>query len=150
MAAIVLAISAGLYLVAASASSLPAPVLTGSVALGGITAEMLLGHWYLVSPRIPRRPLRRLAAIGAAGVALDAAVVLSIGLPLIGSTVGLVVSLSLAGASFLLMSAVWLVLRYPSYPGVMAATGLSYLAVLTSLGSVSMVRVLAVGEAPLR
>ena len=148
--AVLLAVSAALYLVSAASSGIPATALTGSVALGGITGEMLLGHWYLVDPRIPRRPLRRLAAAGALGVAIDAAVVLFLAQPLAGSTVGLVVSLGLAGVSFLLMVAVWFALRYPSYPGVMAATGLSYLAVLTSLGAVSALRILAVGTAPLR
>ena len=148
--AILLAVSAALYLVVATSSGPPAPALTGSVALGGITGEMLLGHWYLIDPRIPRRPLRRLAAAGAAGVAIDAVVVLASAMPLGGSTIGLVVSLGLAGVSFLLMAAVWFALKYPSYPGVMAATGLSYLAVLTSLGAVSALRVLAVGGVALR
>ena len=61
---------------------------------------MLLGHWYLVSPRIPRRPLQRLAAAGAVGVVLDAAVVLSFGYPHAGSVTALVVSVGLAGTSF--------------------------------------------------
>lgn len=147
---VLLALSAVLYLVSASSSGLVAPALTGSIALGGVTGEMLLGHWYLVDPRIPRRPLRRLAAAGALGVVLDAAIVLLRALPLAGSTTGLVISIGLAAMSFLLMVAVWFALRYPSYPGVMAATGLSYLAVLTSLGSVSALRVLVVGEATLR
>ena len=147
---ILLAVSAGLYLVTATSGSHPAPVLTGSLALGGITGEMLLGHWYLVDPRIPRRPLLRLAAAGGLGMAVDTVAVLTPALPLAGSTIGVVVSLVLAGVSCLLMVAVWFALKYPSYPGVMAATGLSYLAVLTSLGAVSALRILAVGEAALR
>jgi hypothetical protein len=35
-----------------------------------------------------------------------------------------------------LMVGVWFSLRVPSYTGVMAATGLSYLATLTALGAV--------------
>ena len=149
-ATVVLGVSAVLFFAAAAAADLPVPAITGSLALGGITAEMLLGHWYLLSPRIPRRPLRRLAVTGAVGMALDAAVVLSFGFPFAGSTAALVIAVGLAGASILLMVAVWFSLEYPSYPGVMAATGLSYLAVLTSLGSVTLVRALAVGAAPLR
>ena len=42
-------------------------VISGAIALGGITSEMLLGHWYLVDPKLPRRSLKILAAIGAAG-----------------------------------------------------------------------------------
>ena len=148
--AILLALSAALYLVTAMSGTHPAAVLTGSLALGGITGEMLLGHWYLVDPRIPRRPLLRLAAAGGSGMAIDTVAVLLLALPLAGSTIGLVVSLVLAGVSCLLMVAVWFALKHPSYPGVMAATGLSYLAVLTSLAAVSTLRVLAVGEATLR
>ena len=148
--AVLLAVSAALYLVAATSGSHPVPALTGSIALGGITGEMLLGHWYLVDPRIPRRPLLRLAAAGGLGVVVDTVAVLTPALPLAGSTIGLVVSVGLAAVSCLLMVAVWFALKYPSYPGVMAATGLSYLAVLTSLGAVSTLRILAVGEATLR
>ena len=149
-ATVLLGVSAVLYLVTATSGSHPLPALTGSVALGGITGEMLLGHWYLVDPRIPRRPLLRLAAAGGLGMAVDTVALLTPALPLAGSTFGLVVSLALAGVSCLLMLGVWFALKYPSYPGVMAATGLSYLAVLTSLGAVSTLRVLAVGEAVLR
>jgi hypothetical protein len=39
-------------------------------------------------------------------------------------------------------------LRYPAYAGVMAATGLSYLAVLTTLGGVFLGRVLVAGVGP--
>jgi hypothetical protein len=39
-------------------------------------------------------------------------------------------------------------LRYPEYAGVMAATGLSYLAVLTTLGGVFLGRVLVAGVGP--
>ena len=86
-------------------------------------------------PRIPRRPLMRLAAAGAVGVLIDAVVVLSLALPRAESSAGMVVSIGLVGASCLLMAAVWFALRHPSYPGVMAATGLSYLAGAHILGS---------------
>jgi hypothetical protein len=44
----------------------------------------------------------------------------------------------------LLMIGVWLSLREPRYSGVMAATGLSYLAVLTSFGVVTLSRMLVI------
>jgi len=78
------------------------PAASAALALGGVTGEMALGHWYLVDPRTPRWALR-----------------------------------SLAGS-----------LRQPAYSGVMAATGLSYLAVLTTLGAVFMGRALAIGLGP--
>ena len=42
------------------------PALSGSLFLGGVTAEMMLGHWYLVDPRLPRWALQGLV-IGAGG-----------------------------------------------------------------------------------
>ena len=136
--------SAALLLVAAR-GSFAITAFTGGVALGAVTSGMLLGHWYLVDPRIPRRPLQQLAAAGAVGVVLDAAAVLGLHAPLEGAGVLAVVSPGLAVVSCLLMVAVWFALRYPSYPAVMAATGLSYLAILTTLGSFTLVRVVAEG-----
>ena len=49
----------------------------------------------------------------------------------------------LAATSFVLMVAVWFALNEPSYPGVMAATGLSYLAILTAIGAAVAGRALA-------
>jgi hypothetical protein len=37
-----------------------AGLLTGGLALGGVTLAMSLGHWYLVTPRLPERPLNEL------------------------------------------------------------------------------------------
>lgn len=47
----------------------------GAVALGGIDAAMLLGHWYLVTPKLSPAPLRRAAAIVMAAIVLQGAVV---------------------------------------------------------------------------
>ena len=80
---------------------------------------------------------------------LDWLVNLAPGFPPAGSAGPLIASVALAATSLLLMAAVWFALGYPSYPGVMAATGLSYLAVLTSLGSVILVRALAAGVPPI-
>ena len=148
-ATIALGSSSLLFLVGASVVGLPLPAITGTAALGGITGEMLLGHWFLVSPRMPRWPLRALAVIGGAAILLDWLVHVVPGVPPAASTGPLIASVALAATSVLLMAAVWFALGYPSYPGVMAATGLSYLAVLTSLGSVILVRALAAGVPPL-
>ncbi|MDE0370533.1 MAG: hypothetical protein OXI84_10380 [bacterium] len=148
-ATIALGSSSVLFLVGAAVVGLPVPAITGTAALGGITGEMLLGHWFLVSPRMPRWPLRALAVAGGAAVLLDWLVNLAPGLPTAASAGPLIASVALAATSLLLMAAVWFALGYPSYPGVMAATGLSYLAVLTSLGSVILVRALAAGVSPL-
>lgn len=150
VASALMGVSAAVFLLVAAGGYLYFPAITGSVALGAVTSGMLLGHWYLVDPRIPRRPMQYLAATAAVGVAADAAGVISSDLPYAGSGVMAVIALALAGASVLLMVAVWFALRYPSYSGVMAATGLSYLAILTCLGAVTMVRVVAEGTPVLR
>jgi hypothetical protein len=110
----------------------------GALALGGITSEMLLGHWYLVDPKLPRWPLRRLAIVGVVGISIDAIVI-----RLVGREAGPVPSVLLIGLAIttvLLMVAVWFSLKGRSYTGVMAATGLSYLATLTALGAVVLGR----------
>jgi hypothetical protein len=53
--------------------------------------------------------------------------------------------LALAVLSALLVAAVWFSLREPTYSGVMAATGLSYLGVLTAFGVVVVGRLLIAG-----
>lgn len=132
-----------LFLLGASGPGLSLTAVTGAAALGGITGEMLLGHWYLVSPRMPRWALRRLAAAGGIGVGLDTAAVFIIGAP---SGAAAFVLPALGGMSVLLMIGVWFSLDHPSYSGVMAATGLSYLAVLTCLGSAALGRAAAGGS----
>ena len=118
---------------------------SGTVALGGVTGEMMLGHWYLVDPRLPRSALRVLAVGGIIGLVSDSMVLVGIGLPDSGATIAYWVLLV---TSVVLMVAVIAALRYPAYSGVMAATGLSYLAVLTTLGAVFLGRALAAGLGP--
>jgi hypothetical protein len=109
-------------------------VISGAIALGGITAEMLLGHWYLVDPKLPRRSLKILAAIGAVGAAVDMVVVQVFTVD--SSVISPAVLIGLGATTVVLMVGVWFSLRVPSYTGVMAATGLSYLATLTAFGAV--------------
>lgn len=119
--------------------------VTAAMALGGVTGEMALGHWYLIDPRLPRSALRRLALTAIIGLAGDSVLLSVIGLPGGGGTL---VFWLLAGTSALLMAAVLGAIRYPAYSGVMAATGLSYLAVLTTLGTVFLGRALVAGLGP--
>lgn len=119
---------------------------TATLALGGVTGEMMLGHWYLIDPRLPRWSLRTLAAAGIAGLGADAAVLALAGdLPGGGANVAYWV---LTVTSIVLMAGVLGALRYPAYSGVMAATGLSYLALLTTLGAVFLGRALVGGVGP--
>ena len=123
-----------LWLDAASPELSWVVVISGAIALGGITAEMLLGHWYLVDPKLPRRSLKILAAIGAFGIAVDTVVVQVYSTD--SSVISPAVLIGLGATTVVLMVGVWFSLRVPSYTGVMAATGLSYLATLTALGAV--------------
>jgi hypothetical protein len=138
----------GGLLLLVEASGLGGPVLTvtAALALGGVTGEMALGHWYLVDPRLPRWALRFLAIVAMAGIALDSfSVWLGVGFPPGGAQTAFWM---LAITSVILSAAVLGALRYPAYSGVMAATGLSYLAVLTTLGAVFLGRALAIGLGP--
>jgi len=122
----------------------PVWAVSGIVFLGGVTTEMLLGHWFLVDPRLPRRPLRVLDAVGAVGLLLDVLVAAAYGA--FGSDPTFVAAYAaLVVFTGVLLVGVWFSLREPAYSGVMAATGLSYLAVLTSLGVVALGRVLLSG-----
>lgn len=121
------------------------PAVSATMALGGVTGEMLLGHWYLIDPRLPRFALRVLAIAGIVGLVADSAVLALAGLPEGGATIAFWV---LTATSVVLMAGVLGSIRYPTYAGVMAATGLSYLAVLTTLGGVFLGRVLVAGLRP--
>lgn len=144
-----LAAAAVLFAASVSESEAVAVALlgTGILFLGGITTEMLLGHWFLVDPTLPRWSLNTLDAIAAVGLILEVAVVgLSGALILDGpdSVYGLVYVV-MAAFCLLLMAGVWGSLREPRYSGVMAATGLSYLAVLVAFGVVTIGRSLVGG-----
>jgi hypothetical protein len=106
---------------------------------------MALGHWYLVDPRLPRSILKNLAIVGIVGLVADAVVLAVAGFPSGGATIAYWV---LMATSVALMVAVIAALRYPAYSGVMAATGLSYLAVLTTLGGMFLGRALVAGIGP--
>jgi hypothetical protein len=147
-------VGAGVALVAAGTALLieagllsgPLAAITGALALGGVTGEMMLGHWYLIDPRLPRWTLRSLAVGGIVGLILDALLLGSVGgFPGGGATLAFWLLLV---TSSVLMVAVIAALRYPAYSGVMAATGLSYLAVLTTLGAVFLGRALLAGLGP--
>lgn len=138
------AVGAVCFLIEAAAIGGALPAISAALALGGVTGEMLLGHWYLVDPRLPRSVLRALAITGIAGLVSDLAVVWG-SLPDGGAVV---VYWALMLVSILLMAAVIAAIRYPAYSGVMAATGLSYLAGLTTLGGVFLGRALVAGLGP--
>jgi hypothetical protein len=117
--------------------------IAGAAALGGITGEMLLGHWFLIDPQLPRWALRRLDLAGGIGVVGEVVVALARGGVEGPGTLFGAAYLALAAVTLLLMAGVWFSLKEKGYEGVMAATGLSYLATLTVLA------VAFLGRAPL-
>jgi len=133
------------YLIQATLLAGWLPAVTATLALGGVTGEMLLGHWYLVDPRLPRSALRNLAVAGILGLLAEAVLQISLGTSMGGGGWGFWILLV---TSVVLMVAVIAALRYPAYSGVMAATGLSYLALLTTLGAVFVGRAIAAGLGP--
>jgi hypothetical protein len=57
-------------------------VLAGALALGFVNESMVLGHWYLVTPKLPAKPLQELTFLLLLAVALQVAlVVLNAALP---------------------------------------------------------------------
>ena len=139
-------IGAGVALVVqASVGGCWSPAISAALSLGGVTGEMALGHWYLIDPTLPRWALKTMAVAGIVGLVADTAVVAVAGLPAGGATIAYWV---LMATSVVLMVGVFGSLRYPAYAGVMAATGLSYLAVLTTLGGVFLGRILVAGVGP--
>jgi hypothetical protein len=47
-------------------------LVVAALALGSVNAAMLLGHWYLVTPRLSPQPLRRMMALLIASLAVQA------------------------------------------------------------------------------
>ncbi len=122
-------------------------LLSGTVLLGAITSEMLLGHWFLVDPTLPRRSLLTLDALSGAGLVAEVGFVAATGSLAVSAMDGILTAVwaALVVLGGLLMIGVWFSLREPRYSGVMAATGLSYLAVLVAFGIVAAGRSLVAG-----
>ena len=127
--------SAVLFAAAGLDDSPLVPIVTGAVFMGGVTSEMILGHWYLVDPRLPRWALQRLTIWGAAGLVAEAVYLGFDGVFAFETDAVMAWAfVALAGMTALLLAGVWFSLKEPSYTGVMAATGLSYLGTLTAVG----------------
>jgi hypothetical protein len=128
--------------------------LAGAAFLGSITDAMLLGHWYLVQPGLPRRLLNEL---------VDAVIwvwpfeVLALLLPTgmisvwtgavddgWGGTLGWFWA-ACAVATLVLALVAKAALREREYSAVMAATGLLYLAILTAFGTDLIARAVLAG-----
>ena len=121
-----------------------ARVLVGAAFLGCVSDAMLLGHWYLTQPGLPRAPLlqlvRHLAIIWPFEVAL---LLIPTGMVSVwngtiddgyGGMLGWFWA-ACAITTIALIGLTWLALKERYYSAVMAATGLLYLAILTAFGT---------------
>ena len=127
---------------------------TGAAFLGAVTDAMLLGHWYLVQPGLPRRNLNELVrAVGYIWPIEVVALLLPVGMlsVLSGSvddgwngTLGWF-WLACAVTTIALVVVTRAALRERYYSAVMAATGLLYLAILTAFGTDLVARAVLAG-----
>ncbi|HLG01441.1 MAG TPA: hypothetical protein VI916_13320 [Acidimicrobiia bacterium] len=119
-------------------------LVAGAAFLGVVSDAMLLGHWYLVQPGLPRDALNELNTWIAVVWPMEVAALLwSPGMPQVFSgaiddgwdgVLGWVWAVS-ALTTIALAGVVRLALRERYYSGVMSATGLLYLAILTGFGT---------------
>lgn len=127
----------------------PAPlallrILAGAAFLGAITDAMLLGHWYLTQPGLPRGLLHEM--VNAVAVVWPIEVIaLLIPTGMVSVWTGAVDDgwggvlgwfwAACAVATIILVFVAKAALREREYSAVMAATGLLYLAILTGFGT---------------
>ncbi|MEX2247489.1 MAG: hypothetical protein WEC75_12480 [Dehalococcoidia bacterium] len=122
-------------------------IAAGTLAVGAVVGAMTLGHWYLVTPRLPRQPLEELTLVLLAAIALQAVLlIINVSIPVreapeatafLGSTsLGANPAFWLRIGIGLLFPAALTYMSYVSskgYPAnenaMMSATGLLYIAV---------------------
>lgn len=118
--------------------------LVGAAFLGAVTDAMLLGHWYLVQPGLPRRHLNEIVtALGWLWPVEVIALLLPTGMISVwtgavddgwNGTLGWFWGAS-AITTIVLVFVTRAALKERQYSAVMAATGLLYLAILTAFGT---------------
>ena len=126
----------------------------GAAFLGAVTDAMLLGHWYLVQPGLPRRHLNDLVqALGIVWPIEVVSLMLPIGMIAVftgsvddgwNGTLGWFWA-ACAVTTIALVFVTRAALRERSYSAVMAATGLLYLAILTAFGTDLVARAVLAG-----
>jgi hypothetical protein len=126
----------------------------GAAFLGSVTDAMLLGHWYLVQPGLPRRHLNELVqAVGWVWPIEVSAMLLPTGMVSVwtgavddgwNGTLGWFWA-ACAVSTIVLVFVTKAALRERYYSAVMAATGLLYLAILTAFGTDLVARAVLAG-----
>ena len=129
-------------------------IFAGAAFLGAVTDAMLLGHWYLVQPGLPRRHLNDLVnALGWVWPAEVVAMLLPTGMISVwtgavddgwNGTLGWFWA-ACAVATIVLVLVTKAALKERYYSAVMAATGLLYLAILTAFGTDLVARAVLAG-----
>lgn len=131
-----------------------ARLVSGAALMGAVSDAMLLGHWYLVQPGLPRAPLLELVRW------VQWITPVHIGLLLVPTGMLSVLDGTIDDGYKGLLGWFWVAcalttvalgavtraaLRERQYAAVMAATGLLYLAILTAFGTDLVARALLVG-----
>jgi hypothetical protein len=138
---------AALVVLAAAGGSRSVPIFASqlvlaALALGAVNAGMLLGHWYLVTPKLSPDPLRRMmwlliAALGLQGAAFLVALAVVGTDPLTGSLAWLA-WLRLGAGIILPIAATVLALLATRAASLQASTGLLYIGLaLVMAGSIA-------------
>ena len=112
-------------------------LLLGGLALGGVTLAMSLGHWYLVTPRLPEQPLNEMT-LGLLGILGLETLLLAVNLiaPVREAPRALAVGVGQNPALWLRVGVgllfpialCWMAWQSSRMRGMMSATGLLYLA----------------------
>ncbi len=140
-------------------SGVPVPLallrlFAGAAFLGAVTDAMLLGHWYLTQPGLPRSLLHELVnAVGVIWPVEVIALLIPVGMVSVwtgavddgwGGTLGWFWA-ACAATTIVLVVVTKAALRERQYSAVMAATGLLYLAILTAFGTDLVARAVLAG-----
>ena len=142
--------SAGIFALAALAAAggtLSAPLFAAqlmlvAVALGAVTAAMLLGHWYLVTPKLSPAPLRRMMWVLLTSLGLQALLfvvaVTAISSGPLGGPIGWLTWLRLVAGILLPIGITVLALLASRAASLQASTGLLYIGLaLVMAGSIA-------------
>jgi len=132
-----------------------ARLLVGAAFLGAVTDAMLLGHWYLVQPGMPRGPLLELVYWTFA-MWVPEVLLMLVPVGMVSALNGTIDDgyggllgwfwLACAVTTGGLLITTRLALKERAYSAVMAATGLLYLAILTAFGTDLVARALLSGR----
>ena len=118
----------------------------GALALGGVDAAMLLGHWYLVTPKLATAPLQNAALVVIVAVLLQLVIVFATIArgELAGTTqTGLIVAIGIRiGVGLLMTLGVAIAAWWTAKMNTQSSTGLLYVALGTALAGEISARVL--------